>query len=200
MEDPPLWARPAEVCGWPTREIVGGNLGYKVRLPEDWKDEPQRQTNDWGDEEVFRGAAEIECFTVEMLRARVTAPPGQWVDAVIAVSGFPIPALVGDREGVPRLLEWEDLGLSLALADRFEADEVSLHKGLARFPRASSGLARLYILSVRRHEVVWKCSLSLATACLPGMPEEVVAANDHVRAGATFGYLRLLSDRWRFDS
>ena len=53
-------------------------------------------------------------------------------------------------------------------------------------------LTRIYILMARRGELAWKVTLCFESAVLPGMPEPMVAANDHVRAGASLGYLRFL--------
>lgn len=50
----------------------------------------------------------------------------------------------------------------------------------------------VYIVMARRANFAWKVTLSFESACLPGVPESVVASNDHVRAGATFGSLRFL--------
>jgi hypothetical protein len=94
--------------------------------------------------------------------------------------------------GWPRLMEWRYLGTCSSLSERLAVDGTHLYQGLAMLPGTSSELARFYVLLARRGTSAWKISLSFMSACLPGMDEEMVISNDHVRAGATFGYLRLL--------
>jgi hypothetical protein len=43
----------------------------------------------------------------------------------------------------------------------------------------------------RRKKFAWKLALSFESAVFPGAPERKIASQDHVRAGAIFGKLRL---------
>lgn len=52
-------------------------------------------------------------------------------------------------------------------------------------------MGRWYVLLVRKGCRAWVVTLSFLTAVLPGMPESMVESNDHVRAGAMLGRLRL---------
>ncbi len=110
----------------------------------------------------------------------------------MSITGFPVIALTQPGAPPPALLKWQYEGAFPALAKRLGADEAHLYSGLARLPGTPPELARLYMLLARRDTQAWKVTLSFASACPPGMPEEFVISNDHVRAGATFGDLRLL--------
>ena len=115
-----------------------------------------------------------------------------WVGAIVGMTGFPIPQMTDSGSEPPELLEWDYQGTSEPLAKRLSVDELHLYSGLARLSNETPGLARFYILMARRGRSAWKVALSFASACVPGMPEEMVVSNDHVRAGATFGELKFL--------
>ena len=115
-----------------------------------------------------------------------------WVDAIVSMSGFPVPAMQHAADASLRLLEWQYQGNGQPLTERLAVDETHLYQGLAMLAAKPPELARIYILLARHGTLAWKDSLSLLSACPPGTPEEMIAANDHVRARATFGDLRFL--------
>jgi hypothetical protein len=57
--------------------------------------------------------------------------------------------------------------------------------------RVELALLQWRTLILTRHRTAWKIALSFETACLEGISEERVYSQDHVRAGAVLGKLRL---------
>ena len=43
----------------------------------------------------------------------------------------------------------------------------------------------------RKETFAWLITLVIETAALPGMPQQVIEVNDHVRAGASYGHVQL---------
>jgi len=124
-----------------------------------------------------------------MEEATATSDMTNWVEALIAMSGFPV--LLG-QDPLPELRSWNYLGKLPGLAKKLEADEAHAYTGLANYSENSrTVLGRLYIVMARRKSFAWKIALSFETACFEGMPEEKVYANDHVRAGAILSSLHL---------
>ena len=125
-----------------------------------------------------------------MDKASATARITNWVDSIIAITGFPVVEMINDEQK-PQLIEWTEESALDIIAKQLKADEVYGYSGIARLQDDSSRLARIYILLVRRDKFAWKITLSFETACLPGMPAKLVDSNDHIRAGAILGELTL---------
>lgn len=189
----PLWLQPVQLEEWPTQMIENAALGYHLPIPPGWQINPMVNQTDLEIEHIFRGDAVSEGLLIScMNQADPRSNLCTWVEAFLSLTGFPILALKQSSDPPPELLEWQYQGNCPALTERLNCDETHLYQGLAQFPGKPPELARLYILLARRNSVAWKVSLSLMSACLPGMPEEKVASNDHLRAGAIFGELCLL--------
>lgn len=188
----PVWLEPSILEDWPTRTVQSDNLCYRVPIREGWDTEPAVSGVPAEQEHVYRGGLPSEWLTISFLPdADPESYLGNWVEALIYISGFPIPAMQKGIEPEPELLEWQQDWGGERLRARLGADEVFLYQGMANLPGSPPDLARFYIILVRRGTFAWKICLSFSSACPPGTPEEIVEANDHVRAGATFGPLEL---------
>jgi hypothetical protein len=189
----PAWFEPASLEHWPTRLVESSALHYSLPLRQGWDSAPQVSEAPLEIEHVFRGPAASDCLVIGFMdRADPAADIRNWVEAIITMTGFPLPSLQQVGGASPRLLEWETLGARPPLAQRLGVEEAYPYQGLAMLPGRPPELARFYILLARRETFAWKVSLSLYSACPPGTSEQIVVANDHVRAGATFGSLRFL--------
>jgi hypothetical protein len=139
---------------------------------------------------VYRGPWPSEWLIVSLMDKASGGGMNQWVDAIVATAEFPVLEML-DGEDKPTLLEWrhrDDLG---EYTKAHGLDDAHAYCGLAMLPGADRHVARIYILLARRATLAWKITLAFESACLPRMPERIVAANDHVRAGAVLGGLRL---------
>jgi hypothetical protein len=143
-------------------------------------------------EHVYRGVYASEWLTVAFMEQ--ADPAGNlrnWIEAVVSMTGFPILAMQQAIDPPPELLEWQYTGAYPTLSERLGVDETFLYHGAAKLPGKPPELARIYALLARRGTLAWKVCLAFNSACPPGMPEEMIVSNDHVRAGATFGCLQL---------
>jgi hypothetical protein len=188
----PTWAKPVDLgANWPTKIANNPALCYSLPLPAGWARASQTEETPLYSEDIYRGGYAAELAVISyMPQANPAHNIRNWVEGILVLTGFPVPALVTDE--LPRLLEWGYEGTWPALAEHLGVDECHTYQGLAHLPGTESEVARFYILLARRGQQAWKVTLSFLSACLPGMPEEMVYENDHVRAGATFGTLKLL--------
>lgn len=187
----PAWASPGADPRWPTRIVESRELGYRLPRPERYERGPLRARTPVDDEDQYLGPEPGEWLSIRcMPRADPGREIGDWVEAFLRLIG--VPTLVPDQ--VPaRLVEWRPAASCPALAHRLGVDETRLYTGLARLDVAGGPpcFARLYGVLARRGTWAWKVDLALASACLPGAPAPLVAANDHVRAAASLGALEL---------
>ena len=187
----PAWLEPVTLAAWPTREVTSRELKYALPLPRRWNAVPQIVETPLDVTHIFTGDWAEERLQVSfMTAADPTHHLDNWVEAPLRLTGFPIPAASAADQ--PQLLEWSALSAPAALLEHLQIDEVHLYQGLGVSPIDPSRLSRLYFLLARRGTLAWKVGLSFMTACPPGMPEPIIAANDHVRAGATFGLIHFL--------
>lgn len=192
MKTWPVWLEPVNLDDWPTQRVESSLLHYIVPIRVGWSTTPQVNETPMGVEYIFQGVYPSEWLVVSFMpKADPAANLRNWVDAVTNITGFPIGPM-SQASPAPKLLEWQYEGTCAPLADRLAVDETHLYRGLGMLPGRPPELARFYILLARRGALAWKISLSFMSACLPGTDEDVVAENDHVRAGATLGHLRLL--------
>lgn len=116
-----------------------------------------------------------------------------WVEAPLALTGFPLVEEVSQLAKRPELLQWESFPASVAVLEQLAADELCLYEGLAAMVEEGyRSLRRLYGVLARQVERAWKVLISLESACHPGMPEYLVQVNDHVRAASSFRAMTLL--------
>jgi hypothetical protein len=191
-EGGPTWLEPVTLEDWPTHVVQSGDLHYRIPLREGWSVDPETSQTPSEQTHVYRGQLLSEVLSVSFLpKADPQSYLGNWVEAMIFIDGFPIPAMQS-AESKPELLEWNQVWGGDDLAVRLGADEIFLYQGMANIPGEPPDLSHFYIVLVRRGTQAWKVCLSFSSACPPGTPEEIVQDNDHIRAGAIFGYLELI--------
>jgi hypothetical protein len=94
-------------------------------------------------------------------------------------------------DGQPTLMDWRYESRFDAVAQRLSLDDAHCWSGLARVGGDGTSLRRPYVAGYRRSNFAWLISLAPETAVLPGMSEEALYSNAHIRAGATFGNVQL---------
>jgi hypothetical protein len=188
----PGWLAPPDGPTWPTRRRALPEVGLTLDLPAHWDTPPETLVTPPVRGLGFRGPRTAECLIVHLVSPADPATDiGAWVEAPIRLSGFPLPEVVGP-EGSPELLEWRALPAPADATARLSADECRCYEGVAAvLEDGGRSLRRLYVLLARRGTRAWKVALVFASACPPGFPPDLVAANDHVRAAATFGTLTI---------
>jgi hypothetical protein len=186
----PRWLEPCDPPNWPTVPLQSATLRYSLRIPKRWSSTAQVRGTAREIEHIYDGTRKTEWLMISLMdKATATSKMTNWVDSLIAMSGFPV---LLQQDPLPALRSWNYLGKLSGLAKKLETDEAHAYTGLASYSENSrTVLGRLYIVMARRKTFAWKIALSFETACLEGMPEEKVSANDHVRAGAILGNLRL---------
>jgi hypothetical protein len=189
----PTWIRRIQREDWQTEVIDLPDLRCSIPICRSWSREPDITTTPMEIENFFPGHLFGEGLIIKFME---TADPEgnicNWVDGLTAMAGFPIASLQKTLEDASlQLLQWNTEGICLDLAEKLGVEETHLYQGLASISKPIPTLLRLYTLLARRGQFAWQVSLSLSSACLPGTPEEIVDVNDHCRAGATFGELKL---------
>jgi len=186
----PPWMVPAEPEGWPTVGFESPALRYQIRVPRRWSADPAVTATSSELKHVFAGLAPGSQLSVRFMDRAI---PGhdmrRWVDTAMMMIGFPVIGVTGDGKQ-PELLEWQYEGEYGPLAAKRDLDEIHCWSGVARIENAAIPLRRIYISAFRRQTFAWLVSLLFETAVQPGMPEHLVEANDHERAGAIFGHIR----------
>ncbi|AFZ23564.1 hypothetical protein Cylst_1271 [Cylindrospermum stagnale PCC 7417] len=187
----PVWVQPVELKEWPTQNIENKYLRYSLRIPQNWSKNPITSQNSFEVEHIYRGNSSGEFLLVNFMeQANPVHDLRNWVEAFISLTGLPLVFKQKLIHPPPGLLNWEYQGSCPTLTQRLECDETHLYQGLFQLADKPD-LLRLYILLVRRKTLAWKISLSFLSACIPGTSAAMVAEKDHVRAGATYGYLQL---------
>ena len=186
----PRWLEPCDPPGWPTVPLKSATLRYSLRIPKRWGSTAQVRGTAREIEHIYYGTRKAEWLIISFMeKATATSDMTNWVETLIAMSGFPV---LLEQDPLPALRSWNYLGKLPGLAKKLEADEAHAYTGLANYSEDSrTVLGRLYLVMARRKSFAWKIALSFETACFEGMPEEKVYSNDHVRAGAILGNLRL---------
>jgi hypothetical protein len=187
----PIWTEPITLEGWPTYVVDSADLHYALPIRQGWNPVPEVDEMPMQVEHIYRGVYATEWLTVSfMAQADPSGDLKNWMDAVVNMAGFPILAMHRASDPPAELLEWQYVGAFPTLSERLGVEEALLYQGMAKLPGKPPGLARLYALLARRGTLAWKVCLAFDSACPPGVPEEMVVSNDHVRAGATFGYVQ----------
>ncbi len=186
----PRWLEPADPGGWPTRSIKSAGLRYSLRIPKNWSSEFEVRGTSKEVEHLYYGKRDAEWLIVSFMdQANAESDMTNWVGPFLAMSGFPV---LIKLDPLPKLRQWTYLGKLPGVAKKLVADEAHAYTGLAEYTEGKMPiLGRMYIVMARRKTFAWKVSLSFETACFEGMPEDRVYSQDHVRAGAILGALRL---------
>ena len=190
----PVWFKPCTLEMWPTKPIRNAILHYSLRIPEWWSADFAVRGTSSETEHIYNGGA--GCEVSEFLIISVMGDVDEhgdirnWVNMAMAITGFPV---ICDPKANPHMLAdgWQYIGKIPLLASRMNVDEALGYTGVAQFGAGLGMLGRIYVLLIRKSRMAWKIALSFNTACLPGMPESLLNSNDHNRAGAMFGTLRL---------
>jgi len=190
----PVWLNPVTLEDWPVQAIQSNSLRYALSLHQEWDSTPQHNETPLEKEHIYRGIYPSDCLCVSFMeQADPSSNLQNWAEAMVRLTGFPIQALRLHDDEPPKLLEWRYEGTYPLVTKRLEVDEAHVYQGLAMLHGRPPELVRFYILLARRGQFAWKVSLAFSSACLPGCATEMVTANDHVRAGATFGSLQFLT-------
>jgi hypothetical protein len=187
----PRWLEPCDPAGLPTVPLESATLRYSLRIPNRWGTDPEIRGTAREVEHIYRGTRDSEWLIITFMeKANDTSDMTNWVETFIAMSGFPV---LLDFDAMPKLTSWNYLGKVPGLAKKLAVDEAHAYTGLAQYSRKQGRpvLGRLYVVMARRKSFAWKLALSIETACFEGMPEEKVYSQDHMRAGAILGKLRL---------
>ena len=186
----PRWLEPCDPPGWPTVPLKSATLRYSLRIPKRWVTTPRVRGTAREIEHIYSGTRNAEWLIISFMeKANATSDMTNWVEAHIAITGFPV---LLEYDPSPTLRSWTYIGKLPGLAKKLGVDEAHAYTGLANYSEDSGTvLGRMYIVMARHKTFAWKVALSFETACFEGMPEEKVYANDHVRAGAILGDLRL---------
>lgn len=193
MASLPSWLQPRGLATWPTQTVTHPQLRYSIPVPAAWQQTPEIKTTAFETEHFYTGHLPGEGLIIKALpEAQPDHPLQSWVEAIVQIIGFPLLSIQQGLPSPPALVQWQTQGSDLDLQQRLEVDETCLYQGLAQLSEGETGLIRLYVLLARRQTWAWQVGLSIASACLPGTPEEKVEVNDHWRAGAVLGNLRLL--------
>jgi hypothetical protein len=192
IEGVPVWATPVDLERWPTHIVESTELGYRAPLPVRFRQQAERSHTPVDEADVYRGPAPEEWLSIRLMnKADPRHDIGSWVASFMRLTGFPAQAPLPLGSPPPRLVEWHEEGSCKALAARLAVDETRLFQGAAVFAGEPPSLSRIYIVLARRETRAWNVCLAIASACLPGAPEAMIAKNDHRRAGAIFGGLLL---------
>jgi len=186
----PKWLEKSDPAGWPTVPLKSATLRYSLRIPKRWKSEAEVSGTSSEVGHIYYGPRSTEWLTISFMeKANATSDMRNWVDPILAMSGFPVAI---NLDPPPRLARWTYLGKLPSVAKHLGVDEAHAYMGLAEYKdNGVTILGRLYMLMARRKNFAWKLALSIETACLDRAPPEMVDSQDHVRAGAIFGALRL---------
>ena len=190
----PVWLTPIILSAWPTVPIHNNTLRYALRLPERWVQTPLVRATETQVEHVYWGNAsqEAEWLCIDFMgNIQQGNHSNRWIDSVLMLTGLPVVPIHDEKSRGPKRRSFDYLGVMPALAKRLEADEAYGWMGVFQYQRNYVMLGRVYALIVRRGSFGWKIVLSFNTAVLDVMPERMLESNDHVRAGAILGDLRL---------
>lgn len=195
MSDLPAWFQPVRLDGWPTRVIESAGLRYALPIHQTWQaiHTGEAKDNDASSpyaDEQYRGGNLSDGLSVQFTtEADPAAPLEAWAEVSYNLRGHALETVPSEAE--VQTLELVDYGSDEDAVAAWGVDDVQSLVGLARILKPDPALARFYIVLARRDRWAWKFNLSFMSACLPGTADEVVRRNDHVRAGASFGFLKL---------
>lgn len=186
----PRWMEKSDPQGWPTVPVESATLRYSLRIPKRWRSEPEVRGTSSEIEHIYSGPRVTEWLMVSFMdKANAESNMRNWVEGIIAMTGFPVAMKLDPR---PQLTKWDYLGKSQGIAKMLGVDEAHAYTGLATYQDSGGTVrGRLYLVMARRGSFAWKLALSIETACFDGVPPEMIYSQDHVRAGAILGELRL---------
>lgn len=190
----PVWLQPIELDQWPTIQIQPDGFDIQLRLHRDWELVKEIEARDIrvAHEAHYRGKQEAEwCIIHYLPNAKPDDSMKEWVEAPIKITGFPIVAMNATFDTPASVIEMSYYGRFTPYKELVGCDAMVAYDGFIRLPASIGGGAHFYILVLRKGTQAWKIELAFHSACLPDSHEETLNRNDHVRAGATLGYVRI---------
>jgi len=190
----PIWLQSIELDQWQTTERKPDNLDIQLRLNRDWSlvKEIEAKDTQIAHEAHYCGKHGAELCIIHYLpNANPDHKMKEWVEAPIRVTGFPIVAMNAAFENPASVMEMTHWGTFQAYKDLIGADAMVAYDGFMQLPPSIGGVAHFYILVLRKETRAWKIELAFNSACLPSSDEDTLNRNDHVRAGASLGYIEL---------
>ncbi len=143
-----------------------------------------------------RGESPVEWLTIR----HVANEPGasgelaNWVDGTLRAIGFPVIPPSRLLIDIPELVRWSESSddAERDAASSLGVEEVRLYDGTARWgPPEEGHFLHFYVVLAERGRDAWNIALGFDSAALPGVPDELVASDDHSRAAAVFANLEL---------
>jgi hypothetical protein len=191
----PVWLQPIELDQWQTIQIQPDGLDIQLRLHSDWELVKEIEARDIrvAHETHYRGKQEAEwCIIHYLPNANLDDSLKEWVESPIKMTGFPIVAMNDAFESPASVMEMTHWGRFQAYKELVGCDAMVAYDGFMRLPPSIGGVAHFYILVLRKETRAWKIELAFHSACLPSSDEDTLNRNDHVRAGASLGYIKLI--------
>lgn len=190
----PVWLQPIDLEQWKTVDIENKEQNIKLRLHEDWQVSntitPSHKM--MAHEIHYRGKQDAEWGLLHyMPNANPDHDLKEWVEAAIKLTSFPILAMNVAFDSPARVMEMSNWGDYDTYMQHVGCEEMIAYDGIMQLPSSIGGIAHFYIVVMRHGTQAWKVELAFHSACLPGTHDETLNRNDHVRAGATFGYIKL---------
>jgi tetratricopeptide (TPR) repeat protein len=189
QKEGPVWLKEANAEKWAVELFHTSLLRYTIAVPKRWNASPFLSNTQLEVKHLFKGPWPSEFLSVSFMENATGGNMTGWVDGTVALSGLPV--LEISTATNPKLSEWLYEGVFEVVAKKYEADEAHCYSGIIELNDADRHRARVYILLLRKGNFAWKFILSFETALFSGMPASVLFSNDHIRAGCTFGKLKL---------
>jgi hypothetical protein len=192
----PQWLRAPHQPPWRAHRVQLDALSCALDVPEGWFEEEPPATE--GDETscLYRGASPVEWLAVRRLTTtgEQRGELANWVTGVLRSIGFPVIPPSHLLIELPELVAWREAppAANAAATSALRVDEVHLYDGTAKCGPPDEGrFLHFYVVLARRDDRSWNLSLAFDSAALPGVPDELVASDDHARAAAVLAGLEL---------
>jgi hypothetical protein len=189
QQEGPVWLKEASSERWPVELFNTPLLRYSLAIPKRWNATPVLSTTQMEVKHLFRGPWPSEFLAVSFMEKSTGGNMKNWVDGILQLTGLPI--LEIQTEPKPVLSEWLYEGAFEVVARKYAVEEAHCYSGIIELNDQDRHRARVYILLLRKGTFSWKFVLSFETALFSGMESSVIYKEDHVRAGCTFGKLKL---------
>ena len=152
----PPWLQPNQSNNFPVWTVNNRALHCRLGLPKLWDTQPAIEDSESEKRQLFCGKNAFEGLGLSFMdQAKPASDIRNWVDAIIAITGFPMPFLCRQGVSVPKLLSWEAVEDSNSLSGMFKVDEIHLLQGLA-FSDETSAFYCLYMILARKEHWAWK--------------------------------------------
>ncbi len=189
----PEWFSLQNDPNWPVIPVSSNLLRYTANIRKGWASSPTVESTGIETIHMYRGPNITNNFIVSVWdNSPTNGRMCDWVDGAFALINSPDPFLFAGGKDKPGFMEWNYLGSFSEISNQLKVDEAHVYEGVARIVDKYPLLSRIYLLLARKGNFAWKVILSIESACIPGMPYQTIYTNDHIRACATFGSLKLL--------